>query len=130
MFGGLGWAGPTNWAGLSPKKGWADLGPSGIWANLGPTKSSISVWARPGPDSRAGPESVWPTNTLEMGQNQPGPVKGTHQCWARTGLTQHWKINQWGELFPPHPPACRTNVLHAGGKRRKPKEIKGEEKCT
>ena len=69
MLGGLGWADPTNWAGLSPKKGWADLGP---------TKSSISVWARPGPDSRAGPESVWPTNTSEMGQNQPGPVKGTH----------------------------------------------------
>jgi hypothetical protein len=36
-----------------------------------------------------------------MGQNQPGPVKGTHQCWARTGLAQHWKINQWGELFSP-----------------------------
>jgi len=102
----------------------------GIWANLSPTKSSISVWARPGPDSRAGPESVWPTNTSEMGQNQPGPVKGTYQCWARTGLAQHWKTNQWGELFSPYPPACRTNILHAGGKRRKPKEIKGEEKCT
>jgi hypothetical protein len=63
MLGGLDWAGPTNWAGLSPKMGWADIGPSGIWANLGPTKSYISVWARPGPDSRAGPKSVWPTNT-------------------------------------------------------------------
>jgi len=110
----VGWARPAQLTGLdsTQKKGWADLSPSGIWANLGPTKSSISVWARPGPDSRAGPESVWPTNTSEMGQNQPGPVKGTHQCWARTDLAQLWKINQWGELFSPHPPACRTNVLH------------------
>jgi hypothetical protein len=60
MLGGLGWADPTNWAGLSPKKGWADLGPSGIWANLGPTKSSIFIWARPGPDSRAGPSQSGP----------------------------------------------------------------------
>jgi len=119
----VGWAGPAQLTRLdsAQKKGWADIGPSGIWANLGPTKSYISVWARPGPNSRAGPESVWPTNTLEMGQNPYGPEKGTHQCWARTGLAQHWKINQWGELFPPHPPACRTNVLHAGGKHRKPK---------
>jgi len=70
MLGGLGWAGPANWAGLGPKKGWADLGPSGIWANLDLTKSSISVWARPGPDSRA----------------DSGPQ--THLKWARTSLAQ------------------------------------------
>jgi len=69
MLGGLGWAGPTNWAGLSPKKGWADLGPSGIWANLGPTKS--------GPDL---------AQTAGLGQSQSGPQ--THQKWARTSLAQ------------------------------------------
>jgi len=75
-----------------PQKGWADLGP---------TKNSlIFFWARLGPDSKARPESVWPTNTSELGQNQPGPVKGTHQCWARIGLAQHWKTNQGGIIFP------------------------------
>jgi len=63
-----------------------------------------------------------------MGHNQPGPQ--THQSWARTSLAQRRKPNQcWastslaqhkksngGELFSPsHPPACRPNVLHAGG---------------
>jgi len=99
----VGWARPAQLTGLdSAQKGVGRYRPSGIWANLGPTKSYISVWARPGPNSRAGPESVWPTNTSEMGQNPSGPEKGTHQCWARTGLAQHWKINQWGgNYFPP-----------------------------
>ena len=70
MLGGLGWADPTNWAGLSPKKGWADLGP---------TKSSISVWARVSlahKHIRNGPEPAWPSerNPSVLGQNQPGPT--------------------------------------------------------
>jgi len=35
-----------------------------------------------------------------LGQNQPGPATTK---------------NQRGDLFSPHPPACRTNVLHAEG---------------
>ena len=64
-----------------------------------------------------------------MGQNRSGPQ--THQSWARTSLAQRRKPNQcWastslaqhkksngrgGIIFPSHPPACRPNVLHAGG---------------
>jgi len=57
----VGWARPAQLTGPdSAQKGWADLGP---------TKSLIFVWARLGPDSKAGPGSVWPTK---------------HQGWART----------------------------------------------
>ena len=49
------------WAGLAQLTG-SDSAQKG-WASLGPTNSPIFVWARPGPDSKAGPESVWPTNT-------------------------------------------------------------------
>jgi len=50
-------------------------GPDSALKGLGrsrPNRSAFLVRARPGPDSRAGPESVWLTK---------------HQDWARTSLT-------------------------------------------
>jgi hypothetical protein len=49
-----------------------------------------------------------------LGQNQPGPATTK---------------NQRGELFSPHPPASRTNVLHAGGDTDN-KINEGEEEFT
>jgi len=48
----VGWAGPTNWAELSPKR-------------VGPISAQqfillLLVWAGTGPDLKAGPESAWP----------------------------------------------------------------------
>ena len=103
----MGWAGSAQLTG-------PDTAPKGLGRSR-PNKISFLVWARPSPNSRAGPESVWPTNTSELGQNQPGPTKESHQCWARTSLAQHQKTNG-GDYFPPsHPPICITFVLHAGG---------------
>jgi hypothetical protein len=71
----VGRAGPTQLTGPdSAQKGLGRSRPSRDWADLGPTKSSIFIWAGPGPDSRDGPESVRPTNT-RLGQNQSGPEK-------------------------------------------------------
>jgi len=87
----MGWAGPTDWAGLSPKllgrfrpkMGWADLGPK--------KKVNIIFWARPGPEDRAGPGSAWPK-----------PKRGG------------------GELFSPHPcmqNATRSACGEGNGKK-------------
>jgi len=95
----VGWAGPNNWAGLSPKR----VGPISAQQF-----SFLLVWARPGPESKAGPESVWPTKTSGLGQNQPGPTKETHQCWASTSLAQHQKSNEGGIIFP-LPSSCVQN---------------------
>ena len=97
----MGWAGPTNWAGLSLKMCWADPGPTKIW------------YFSSGPD---------PTRKAELGQDQPGPatkLTGPEQVWPSTG-------NQRGELFSPHPPACRPKVLHAEGNAREENEMRGK----
>jgi len=94
----LGWAGPTNWARLSPKMCWAG-------------KSLVFLfWARPGPEGRAGPGSAWPINKTS---------------WARTSLAQHKKLT--GGIIFPHPPACRTNVPHAEGNAGDKSKMRGKE---
>jgi len=51
-----------------------------------------------------------------MAQRKEPISVGPEPAWPSTG-----KSTSGGNYFPPHPPACRTNVLLAGGKRRKPK---------
>ena len=106
----MGWAGPAQITG-------PDSAPKGL-ADLGPTKSPIFFWARPGPDSKDGPESVWPINTW-LGQNQPGPEKektnnaGPESAWP-SNITDGGR----GNYFPSLLPACRTLfILHAGEKK-------------
>jgi len=81
------------------------------WADLGPTK----IWYfSSGPD---------PTRKAELGQDQPGPATkliGPERVWPSTR-------NQQGELFSPHPPACRTNVLHAEGNVGDENKMRGKE---
>ena len=37
------------------------------------------VWAGPGPDIKAGPESAWPTKTIKVGPEPAWPrERGTH----------------------------------------------------
>jgi len=122
MLGGLGWAGPAQLTGLdSAQKGVGQSRPNKVfYFRLGQTWPRQSGWAKVSlahKHIRNGPELAWPSerNPSVLGQNRPGPALENQLVG--------------GTIFP-HPPACRTNVLHAGGKRRKPKEIKGEEKCT
>jgi hypothetical protein len=89
MLGGLGWAGPTNWAGLSPKKRGGrsrpirDLGQSRpnkvFYFRLGQTWPRQPGWARVSlahEHIRNGPEPAWPSerNPSMLGQNRPGPA--------------------------------------------------------
>ena len=87
----MGWAGPAQPTGPdSAQNCWADLGPKMDWADFGPN-TIILFWARPGLEDWAGPGPAWPSN-------------------------KRWR----GELFSPHPSACRTLfVLHAGTKKKK-----------
>jgi len=81
---------------------WADLGPTRIW------------YFSSGPD---------PAQKAGLGQDQPGPstrLAGPEQVWPSTR-------NQRGELFPPHPPACRMNVLHAEGNAGHKNIMRGKE---
>jgi len=84
------------------------------WADPGPTK----IWYfSSGPD---------PTRKAELGQDQPGPatkLTGPERVWPSTR-------NQRGELFSPHPPACRPNVLHAEGNASGENKMRGEGKFT
>jgi len=86
----MGWVGPAQPTGPdSAQNCWADLGPKMDWADFGPN-TIILFWARPGLEDWAGPGPAWPSN-------------------------KRWR----GELFSPHPPACRTLfVLHAGKKTK------------
>ena len=98
----MGWAGPAQLTGPdSAQKRLGQSQPSRDWADIGPTKSPIFVWAGPSPESRDGPEPVWPR---EEKTNNAGP----ESAWPSN-------ITSGGELFPPSPPACRTLfVLHLG----------------
>ena len=91
-----------------------ELGPAQPQNVLGrsrPNKNLVFLfWARPGPEGRAGPGSAWPINKTS---------------WARTSLAQHKKLT--GELFSPHPPACRTNLLHAEGNAGDKSKMRGKE---
>ena len=97
------------------------------WADLGPTKNDSLVWARPGPDHRAGPDPFWPTQRNTSG---PEPI------WPREGKTtlgQHQPgpaNTNGGEgiIFPPHLLHAET-ILHAGGKlmQFKGTKMQGEE---
>ena len=71
------------------------------WADFGPN-TIILFWARPGPEDWAGPGPAWPSN-------------------------KRWR----GELFSPHPSACRTLfVLHAGTKKKENAVMKGGRRIT
>ena len=105
----------------------SSTGPISVPKGLGRSRPNKNLLFLFGPDP-AGPESVWPINTSELGQNQPGPVKGTHQCWARTGLAHHWKTNRGGIILPPS--SCMQNECSASRKKTQTTKKKGEEKCT
>jgi len=65
-----------------------------------------------------------PAQKAGLGQDQPGPstrLAGPEQVWPSTR-------NQRGELFSPHPPACRTNVLHAEGNAGHGNNMRGKER--
>ena len=69
----MGWAGPAQPTGPdSAQNCWADFGPKWI-GPISAQKTDILLWARPGPEDRAGPGSAWP------------------------------RPNGRGELIPPHP---------------------------
>jgi len=77
----VGWAGPTNWAELSPKR-------------VGPISAQKWGWADLGP--------IVHSSSSGLGRSRPRP-KG----WARIGLAQEGK-NEEGNYFPLPSPACRT----------------------
>jgi len=99
----VGWAGPAQLTGLDSalKKGWADLGP---------IKSPIFVWAIPGPDSRDGPESVWPREEKKR------------QCWARISLAQQHNIR--GGIISPPPLLHAERCSFCMQGRKKPRKCK------
>ena len=106
----MGWADPAQPAGPdSAQWCWADFGPKWI-GPISAQKTDILFWARPGPEGRAGPGSAWPINKTS---------------WARTSLAQHKKPT--GGIISPHPPACRTNVLHAEGNAGHGNNMRGKE---
>ena len=120
------WVGPAQLTG--PESAQQEFGrsrPRMDWADLGPTKSPIFFWAGPGPDSRDGLESVWPTNTW-LGQNQSGPEKKNPTMLGQNQpgpATEH----QGGNYFPPpllHAERC-SFCMHAGKRTTKMQTIRG-----
>jgi len=107
----MGWAGPAQPTGPgSAQNCWADFGPN--W--VGPISAHKLVFSS-GPD---------PAQKAGLGQDQPGPstrLAGPEQVWPSTR-------NQWGKLFPPHPRACRTNVLHVEGNAGHGNNMRGKER--
>jgi len=74
--------------------------PKRDWADLGPTKSPIFFWAGPGPDSRNGPESVWPithgwARTILAQRREKTNNAGPKSAWP-SNIT-----NREGIIFPP-----------------------------
>ena len=122
----MGRAGPTQLTRPeSAQKGLGRSRPSRDWADLGPTKSPIFVWVGPSPDSRDGPESVWPTNTW-LGQNQSGPEK---KKTNNAGPESAWPSNIASggvNYFPPpllHAEHCSFCMQ---GRTTKAQTIRGE----
>ena len=94
----MGRAGPTNWAGRSPKR----VGPESAQNGLGRSRPKKTLLLNLG--------QIWPRRQYSwartrlaqrrkkqmLGQNQPGPA--TYRTWGE------------GELFSPSPPACKTLI--------------------
>ena len=99
----MGWAGPADWAGLSPKKdGWAEIGPNRS-GHSRPIKTFYSpLWAGPDPAQKF--ESVWygsgPSQMLIVLQNVNllftfcMQLNSCRRCrekkWKATWLTRGW----------------------------------------
>jgi len=128
---GLGWSGPTDWAGLSPKL-LGRIRPKMDWADLGPKQ--ILFWARPGPEDRAGPAQPTGPDSVQncwadFGPKWIGPISAQNKYSSGPDPAQKTGLGQdppgpvtktgGGNYFPPTP-ACRTLiVLHAEKKRKK-----------
>ena len=99
----MGWAGPAHPTGPdSAQNCWADFGPKWVGPISAQKKLNIILWARPGPEDRAGPGSAWPK-----------PKRGG------------------GNYFPPHPCMQNTTRSACGeGNEKNKRENEGGRKVT